>query len=518
MDLEPYGPPLPPKSSQPQSEHASKHSDVESEHSERCSDSEYYQVRPKHKKHSNKTKHKSKPSHISQSSAEEDESSTHVKTLTKSQHKVLPKPQPQDSTDPVFYREVDMTDLPSQYTEEVETFRQILDLPDPRETLPRSSTTVLGLDDEKGQQELRPRGPSAMLPLNPILKDAFEKFEQDFLASNLPEGKYIKPPASTAKYYKVGQPYFEDKLQELSTDFAKICISPKPSGAPVAKVPLQVLKELENQARQNLSTINFTATFVRTASSCNTVLEKGLHSAKATIKPVCHSSEPQTPSIRVSYPRPKGLGHRCSKHKLDGSHCLCLPSNSSPSQGDPKNQAMPLPNHSNSPRLSRDALVLGPSAALSRDPTTTPSVNNTTQTVPQLRVPQQSATSQPPRLVSRSGQLQEQGFSVEVAERIAAPQRSSTRTIYKSKWALFEKWCRENMVDYSTPSVKQISDFFMYLYQDLNRRPSTIDGYRTAIVDTLGPTAHHIAHNADLHRLLSSFHRDRPKSSRNLPK
>ena len=54
---------------------------------------------------------------------------------------------------------------------------------------------------------------------------------------------------------------------------------------------------------------------------------------------------------------------------------------------------------------------------------------------------------------SRSGQLQEQGFSVEVAERIAAPQRSSTMTIYKSKWALFEKWCREN-------SVKHISDFF----------------------------------------------------------
>ena len=170
------------------------------------------------------------------------------------------------------------------------------------------------------------------------------------------------------------------------------------------------------------------------------------------------------------------------------------------------------------PRLARDALVLGPSAALNRDPTATPSVNNPTQTVPQAGVPQQPPAPEPPRLVSRSGQLQEQGFSVEVAERIAAPQRSSTRTIYKSKWALFEKWCRENSVDFSTPSVKQISDFFMYLYQDLNKRPSTIDGYRTAIVDTLGPTAQHIAHNADLHRLLSSFHRDRPKSSRNLPK
>ena len=94
-----------------------------------------------------------------------------------------------------------------------------------------------------------------------------------------------------------------------------------------------------------------------------------------------------------------------------------------------KNQAMPLPDHCNSPRLVRDALVLGPSAALNRDPTATSCVNNSSQTVPQLCVSQQHSTSQPPRLVSRSGQLQEQGFSVEVVEGIAAPQRSSTRTI-----------------------------------------------------------------------------------------
>ena len=188
------------------------------------------------------------------------------------------------------------------------------------------------------------------------------------------------------------------------------------------------------------------------------------------------------------------------------------------SQGDPKSQAIQLPDHHNSPRLARDALVLGPSAALNRDPTSTSSVKNSSQTVPQICVPQQSTASQPPRLVSRSGQLQEQGFSVEVAERIAAPQRSSTRTIYKTKWALFERRCRENSVDFSTPSVKQVTDFFMYLYQDLNRCPSTIDGYRTAIVDTLGPTGLHISQSSDLNRLLSSFHRDHPKSSWNLPK
>ena len=99
------------------------------------------------------------------------------------------------------------------------------------------------------------------------------------------------------------------------------------------------------------------------------------------------------PSICVSYPRPKGLEHRCSEHKLDQPHGLRLPSYGSPSQGDPKDQAMPLPDHRDSPRLARDALVLGPSAALNRDSTTTPSVNDPTQTVPQVCVPQQPTTA-----------------------------------------------------------------------------------------------------------------------------
>ena len=42
----------------------------------------------------------------------------------------------QDNPDTVFYREVDMSDLLSQYTEGVETFRHILDLSNPRETMP----------------------------------------------------------------------------------------------------------------------------------------------------------------------------------------------------------------------------------------------------------------------------------------------------------------------------------------------------------------------------------------------
>ena len=112
----------------------------------------------------------------------------------------------------------------------------------------------------------------------------------------------------------MGQPCFEDKLQELSTDFAKICISPKPSGTPMGKVPLQVLK-----ARQNLSTINFTATFAKTASACNTVMEKCQHSIKATFKRVKSQIQKGDDPERVTR---HGYEHACDYFEIMNNRIL----------------------------------------------------------------------------------------------------------------------------------------------------------------------------------------------------
>ena len=51
----------------------------------------------------------------------------------------------------------------------------------------------------------------------------------------------------------------------------------------MGKVPLQVVKEFEHQAKQNLCTLNFSATFTKTASECNTTMEKCQDSIKATV-------------------------------------------------------------------------------------------------------------------------------------------------------------------------------------------------------------------------------------------
>ena len=174
--------------------------------------------------------------------SEEDQSSVARHRSSKPSGALSDQDQPQHDPDPPYYREVALSDIPSQYAEEVDTFRRILSLPDPRESMSRSSTSVMGVDDEKGRQELRPKGPSSMLPLSSVIKDAFDKFEHDFQAANLPEGKYIKPPPSTAKWYKVGQPCYEEKIQELNTDFAKSVLLPNPLGLLWARFPYQFLK------------------------------------------------------------------------------------------------------------------------------------------------------------------------------------------------------------------------------------------------------------------------------------
>ena len=117
------------------------------------------------KKHADKSKYKSRSRYVPSSSEEEQPSvpkhrSSHPSGANSDQD------QPQHDPDPPYYREVALADILSQYAEEVDTFRHVLSLPDPRRSLPRSSTSVMGLDDEKGRQDLRPRGPSSILPLS----------------------------------------------------------------------------------------------------------------------------------------------------------------------------------------------------------------------------------------------------------------------------------------------------------------------------------------------------------------
>ena len=199
---------------------------------------------------------------------------------------------------------------------------------------------------------------------------------------------------------------------------------------------------------------------------------------------VCNKIQLQTSPVRVSSAGPKCMGRGRPNSLLGKPGHVCFSPSIVTGQGGQQIVGPSLQKSDpHSSGLAQHAMVLGPGGTVISDPS----------------LPTQSSRPSP------------------VASRIEAPQRSSTRTVYEAKWAVFVRWCESSQVDFRSPSVKQVADFLLHLFQEKNLQPSTIDGYRSAIADKLGNSSLNVSKDVNLTRLLDSFHRDRPKGRRGIP-
>ena len=232
---------------------------------------------------------------------------------------------------------------------------------------------------------------------------------------------------------------------------------------------------------------------------------------------VCNKVQLQTSPFCVPNSRPKGLVSGRSDAVLGKPGHVPLPP--SVSDGEGGQQAVrPLVSQSNPDcsGMAKHALVLGPSGAVGHGSSLSSTPSRSSDPTFQQGTSQGSDKPKSPCLAPRAQTIKEQGFSSPVAARIEAPQRRSTRAVYEAKWALFVRWCETSQVDFRNPSIKQIADFLLHLFQK-NLQPSTIDGYRSAIADKLGNASVNVGKDDNLTRLLDSFHRDRPKGRRGVP-
>ena len=229
---------------------------------------------------------------------------------------------------------------------------------------------------------------------------------------------------------------------------------------------------------------------------------------------VCDQVQLQASPVRVPSTGPQCLGSGRSNSLMGEPGHVCLSPSVVARQGG-QQTVRPSVQQSdpNSSGLAQDAMVLGSSGSVIPDtplPTQSP---RSSDPALQQGSSQGSDQSKPSHMAPRAEAIKEQGFSSPVASRIEAPQRSSTRTVYEAKWAVFVRWCKTSQVDFRSPSIKQIADFLLYLFQEKNLQPSTIDGYRSAIADRLGNASLNVSKDENL----DSFHRDRPKGRQGIP-
>ena len=232
---------------------------------------------------------------------------------------------------------------------------------------------------------------------------------------------------------------------------------------------------------------------------------------------VCNKIQLQTSPVRVSSARPKCMGSGRPNSLLGKPGHVCFSPSVVTGQGGQQTVGPSLQKSDpHSSGLAQHAMVLGPGGTVVSDPSLPTQSSRPSDTAIQQGASQESDQSKPSRLAPRAEAIKEQGFSSPVASQIEAPQRSSTRTVYEAKWAVFVRWYESSQVDFRSPSVKQIADFLLHLFQEKNLQPSTIDGYRSAIADKLGNSSLNVSKDENLTRLLDSFHRDGPKGRRGI--
>ena len=184
-----------------------------------------------------------------------------------------------------------------------------------------------------------------------------------------------------------------------------------------------------------------------------------------TGRPVCNPVQSQTFQICVTGTRSDSLGGRRPQSSMGESGWLRFSSSFSAQPSDLQVDGSGLSqNDSDCSRLAQHALVLGPAQSISSGPLPASTSKGSGDTAFQRLNSQEPQQSESACLAPRASAIQEQGFTDEVAARIVAPRRLSTRAVYKSKWSIFVKWCGSHKVDVRSPSVNQIADFlFNYI-------------------------------------------------------
>ena len=150
--------------------------------------------------------------------------------------------------------------------------------------------------------------------------------------------------------------------------------------------------------------------------------------------PLCNPVQPQTSQVCVTGSGSGSLGCGRPQHTMGDSGCLRVSSGLTAQSSDVESDGSGvLKDGPNCPRLAQHALVLGSGQSVRANPLPAPTPQGSRDSASQWPSSQEPSQLKSTCVAPRASCIQEQRFTDEVAARIEAPQRSSTRAVYKSK-------------------------------------------------------------------------------------
>ena len=237
---------------------------------------------------------------------------------------------------------------------------------------------------------------------------------------------------------------------------------------------------------------------------------------------VRHQGHQEIGPICESVPRSRSLRDRCPSAELGqlGVNLCISPDKDSERSDQEVCELFGSPNDPGSP--PQGLSLLGPRLAQTLSIETEVTFQSETVTSggsgPRENIPQSAQLFKPSRLASLVAIYHSQGFSLEAAELMARPQRTSTTTLYQSRWVSFMEWLRAKG---SLPDQVTLSMFTDYLVALFNKglSPSAIKGHRAAVGAVYKALNSFDASN-DIHltHLMRRFQVERPRKRITMPR
>ena len=176
----------------------------------------------------------------------------------------------------------------------------------------------------------------------------------------------------------------------------------------------------------------------------------------------CNTSQSQTSSSCVSYPRRKCSNKRCLHDELESHSRLCLSSISSE-----QNPSISMQNCSCSSSVAKQILVHRTTKSASVSTNMSSGLSRPSGTVTRKISTSKHSTSCPSRMGIIKQSIRNEKFSREVADHVSKARQASTRQVYDSRWKIFTSWASKRKINPSKATPDIIADFLIYLFLGL---------------------------------------------------
>ncbi len=144
--------------------------------------------------------------------------------------------------------------------------------------------------------------------------------------------------------------------------------------------------------------------------------------------------------VCIASPRRASSGRRCDAGRLESQNAVCIPSTVSSSKNDRQvSNKSSSGNAASSSGLSHKATLSAASTKQRIRYNKSASSTQSTETASSKRLPSESPSSKPSRLLVEES-LREQGYSEDVVDRVTNNIRPTSISCYNAKWNIFIKY------------------------------------------------------------------------------